>query len=127
MAFIKTNPSKISFLVTQNLFQIFFWEIHFQNSTSYLCEVEKCFILNNYVKLTNVLSGCDKNNFEAACKLYEVQHHFCFQWPFHKIFIQNIVFMLNKMKLEFFVDFFFFQVNNFLFMKLIDIILLVIL
>ncbi len=69
---------KISFLATQNLFQIFFWEIYFQNSTSYLCEVEKCSVFNNYVKLTNVLSGCDKNNFEGSCKPYEVQHHIFF-------------------------------------------------
>jgi hypothetical protein len=35
--------------------------------------------------------------------------------------------MLHKIKLEFFVEKNIFQVNNFLFMKLIDIILLVIL
>jgi hypothetical protein len=58
--FFFKNPSKISFLVTQNLFQIFFWEIYFQNSTSYLCEVEKCLVFNNSIKLTNVLIGCDK-------------------------------------------------------------------
>jgi len=79
MAFFLKNPSKFGFLVTQILFQILFWEIYFQNSTNYLCEVEKCFIFNNYVNLTNVLSGCDKNNVEGACKPYEVQHHIFFQ------------------------------------------------
>jgi hypothetical protein len=51
-----------------------------------------------------VLSGCDKNNIEGTCKPYEVQHHIFFQWPFCKIFIQSLVFMLHKIKLEFFVE-----------------------
>ncbi len=107
MAFFYKNPSEISFLVIQNLFQIFFCKIYFQNSTSYLREVEKCLVFNNYVKLTNVLIGCDKNNFEGSCKPYEVQHHIFFQWPFRKILIENFVFMLHKIKLEFFVEIFF--------------------
>jgi len=98
------NPSKISFVVSQILFQIFFWEIFLRNSTIYLCEVEKCLVLKNYVKLTNVLIDCDKYNFEGSCKPYEVQHHIFFQWPFRKILIENFVFMLHKIKLEFFVE-----------------------
>jgi hypothetical protein len=56
-----------------------------------------------------------KNNFGGACKPYEVQHHIFFQLPFRKILIQNFVFMLHKIKLEFFVEFFFSSQQIFLY------------